>query len=89
MTLVPMAATPVEADPDPAVADMLLAARLQGSTPLRALRRERQLTTIDLARRSGISHDEIIALENGADFSAVQLYALSAALDVPSSTLAT
>lgn len=79
--------TVVESEIDPALADKMAASDLAGANRLRTLRKERSLSTVDLARISGIPRDEIVAIENGKPFGALELHAISAALDVPAEQL--
>lgn len=78
---------PFEAVVAPALTETTDAERLAGLTSLRDIRRERNLTTVELSRISGISRDEIQALESGAPFNIDQIHALAAALGVPPETL--
>jgi len=75
--------TVVEGDTDPALADRVMAGRLQGVSALQALREARALSTTALARLSGVAHDEIVAAESGKPIGVVERQALAAALDVP------
>ncbi|MCX5497664.1 helix-turn-helix transcriptional regulator [Kaistia dalseonensis] len=63
--------------------------RAAGLATLRLLREARGLSTVDLARLSGLSRDEIVALENGASFTIDQIHALAAALEVRPEQLTT